>query len=102
MISISSVNFFYLANIFVSFYRSHKIASRLKLDRKGRSQCGEKIIDCGQNVWGLAIGAPQPENGGRSTVNQSKCVSRISGMVLATGLANGEIKLWEVPSGKMS
>lgn len=80
---------------------SHKIASRLKLDRKGRSQCGEKIIDCGQNVWGLAIGAPQPENGGRSTVNQSKCVSRISGMVLATGLANGEIKLWEVPSAHL-
>ncbi|XP_051888313.1 WD repeat and SOCS box-containing protein 2 isoform X2 [Pristis pectinata] len=81
--------------------RSRKSANRLKSDGKAKSQCGEKIIDCGQNVWGLAIGAPSSKNTCQLSANQSKRMSRVSGMILATGLSNGEIKLWEVPTAHL-
>ncbi|XP_059844287.1 WD repeat and SOCS box-containing protein 2 [Hypanus sabinus] len=76
---------------------SRKSTSRLKSYGKVKSKCGEKIIDCGQNVWGLAIGSPPSEYRSQSSANQNKR----SGMILATGLSDGEIKLWEVPTARL-
>ncbi|KAI1901050.1 hypothetical protein AGOR_G00056150 [Albula goreensis] len=55
----------------------------------------EKTLDCGQTVWGLAFGP-----------RTSKFASRTGGpslstptVVLATGLSDGTIKIWEVETG---
>ncbi|XP_069789249.1 WD repeat and SOCS box-containing protein 2 isoform X3 [Narcine bancroftii] len=77
---------------------NRKNTNRLKLHGIAECQSREKVIDCGQNVWGLAIGAPRSENGSQPPVNPNQCAT---GSVLATGLTNGEIKLWEVPTGKL-
>ncbi|XP_038647004.1 WD repeat and SOCS box-containing protein 2 isoform X3 [Scyliorhinus canicula] len=80
---------------------SHKISYKsthlFKADGRAKGQCGERIIDCGQTVWGLSFGAAPSQNGIQSSENQHKC----SGTILATGLTNGEIKLWKVPTGKL-
>ncbi|XP_072352897.1 WD repeat and SOCS box-containing protein 2 isoform X5 [Scyliorhinus torazame] len=68
-----------------------------KADGRAKGQCGERIIDCGQTVWGLSFGTRPSQNGIQSSENQHKC----SGTILATGLTNGEIKLWKVPTGKL-
>ncbi|XP_069789248.1 WD repeat and SOCS box-containing protein 2 isoform X2 [Narcine bancroftii] len=77
---------------------NRKNTNRLKLHGIAECQSREKVIDCGQNVWGLAIGAPRSENGSQPPVNPNQCAT---GSVLATGLTNGEIKLWEVPTARL-
>ncbi|KAJ8280929.1 hypothetical protein GJAV_G00061140 [Gymnothorax javanicus] len=62
----------------------------------------EHTIDCGDIVWGLAFGSSVPEK-------QSRCVNiewhRLKfgqdQLLLATGLANGRIKIWDVYTGKL-
>ncbi|XP_072352878.1 WD repeat and SOCS box-containing protein 2 isoform X3 [Scyliorhinus torazame] len=68
-----------------------------KADGRAKGQCGERIIDCGQTVWGLSFGTRPSQNGIQSSENQHKC----SGTILATGLTNGEIKLWKVPTAHL-
>uniref|UniRef100_UPI00398F2525 WD repeat and SOCS box-containing protein 2 isoform X2 n=1 Tax=Pristiophorus japonicus TaxID=55135 RepID=UPI00398F2525 len=80
---------------------SYKNTHHFKVDGRAKSQCGEKIIDCGQTVWGLSFGASPSENGSQSSENQHTCTFPFSGTILATGLANGEIKLWEVPTAHL-
>lgn len=61
----------------------------------------EHTIDCGDIVWGLAFGSSVPEK-------QSRCVNiewhrfkfGQDQLLLATGLNNGRIKIWDVYSGK--
>lgn len=61
----------------------------------------EHIIDCGDIVWGLAFGSSVPEK-------QSRCVNiewhrfkfGQDQLLLATGLNNGRIKIWDVYTGK--
>ncbi|XP_078083122.1 WD repeat and SOCS box-containing protein 2 isoform X2 [Mustelus asterias] len=76
---------------------SYKSTHRLKADGSAKGQGGERIIDCGQTVWGLSFGTGPSENGNQSSENQHKCL----GTILATGLANGEIKLWKVPTAHL-
>ncbi|XP_067861797.1 WD repeat and SOCS box-containing protein 2 isoform X2 [Heptranchias perlo] len=80
---------------------SYKNKNHFKADGRTKGQCGEKIIDCGQTVWGLSFGASPSESESQSSQNQHKCNFQFSGTILATGLANGEIKLWEVPTAHL-
>lgn len=60
----------------------------------------EHTIDCGDVVWGLAFGSSVPEK-------QSRCVNiewhrfkfGQDQLLLATGLNNGRIKIWDVYTG---
>ncbi|XP_061574664.1 WD repeat and SOCS box-containing protein 1 [Cololabis saira] len=62
----------------------------------------ERTIDCGGTVWGLAFGSSVPEK-------QSRCVNiewhrfkfGQDQLLLATGLNNGRIKIWDVYTGKL-
>ncbi|KAG7235170.1 hypothetical protein INR49_003156 [Caranx melampygus] len=62
----------------------------------------ERTIDCGDIVWGLAFGSSVPEK-------QSRCVNiewhrfkfGQDQLLLATGLNNGRIKIWDVYTGKL-
>lgn len=61
----------------------------------------EHTIDCGDIVWGLAFGSSVPEK-------QSRCVNiewhrfkfGQDQLLLATGLNNGRIKIWDVYTGE--
>ncbi|XP_043571800.1 WD repeat and SOCS box-containing protein 2 isoform X1 [Chiloscyllium plagiosum] len=83
----------------------HKINSKsthhLKADDSSEGQCGEKLIDCGQTVWGLSFGASPSNNRKQSSENQHKSKLQSSDTLLATGLTNGEIKLWKVPTAHL-
>ncbi|XP_001375124.3 WD repeat and SOCS box-containing protein 2 [Monodelphis domestica] len=72
-----------------------------KTDPKGRSSPKEKTLDCGQIVWGLAF-SPWPSPPSR------KLWARVypqaldfSCLILATGLNDGQIKIWEVQTGRL-
>ncbi|KAK1786033.1 hypothetical protein P4O66_017757 [Electrophorus voltai] len=62
----------------------------------------EHTIDCGDVVWGLAFGSSVPEK-------QSRCVNiewhrfkfGQDQLLLATGLNNGRIKIWDAYTGKL-
>ncbi|XP_034024507.1 WD repeat and SOCS box-containing protein 1 [Thalassophryne amazonica] len=62
----------------------------------------EHTIDCGAIVWGLAFGSSVPEK-------QSRCVNiewhrfkfGQDQLLLATGLNNGRIKIWDVYTGRL-
>ncbi|XP_009317102.1 PREDICTED: WD repeat and SOCS box-containing protein 1 [Pygoscelis adeliae] len=62
----------------------------------------EHIIDCGDIVWSLAFGSSVPEK-------QSRCVNiewhrfkfGQDQLLLATGLNNGRIKIWDAYTGKL-
>uniref|UniRef100_A0A4W3HVG8 WD repeat and SOCS box containing 2 n=1 Tax=Callorhinchus milii TaxID=7868 RepID=A0A4W3HVG8_CALMI len=71
----------------------------------GREKSGsrDKTIDCGQTVWSLAFGVSSAVNGHRgmgSSRQERSSHFPDQTLLLATGLANGEIKLWDVPTGK--
>lgn len=61
----------------------------------------EHIIDCGDIVWSLAFGSSVPEK-------QSRCVNiewhrfkfGQDQLLLATGLNNGRIKIWDAYTGR--
>ncbi|XP_069070598.1 WD repeat and SOCS box-containing protein 2 isoform X1 [Pleurodeles waltl] len=52
----------------------------------------EKTLDCGQIVWGLAFDASASKWGPHSG---------LAGLILATGLNDGHIKVWEVLTGRL-
>ncbi|XP_077167986.1 WD repeat and SOCS box-containing protein 1 [Paroedura picta] len=62
----------------------------------------EHSIDCGDIVWSLAFGSSVPEK-------QSRCVNiewhqfkfGQDQLLLATGLSNGRIKIWDVYTGRL-
>lgn len=61
----------------------------------------EHTIDCGGIVWGMAFGSSVPEK-------QSRCINiewhhfqfGRDQLLLATGLNNGRIKIWDVYTGE--
>lgn len=71
------------------------------LTAPGSGEPREHTIDCGDIVWGLAFGSSVPEK-------QSRCVNiewhrfkfGQDQLLLATGLNNGRIKIWDVYTGK--
>ncbi|XP_044141014.1 WD repeat and SOCS box-containing protein 1 [Bufo gargarizans] len=76
--------------------------SRQNSDAAQRSRPQEHSIDCGDIVWSLAFGSSVPEK-------QSSCVNiewhrfkfGQDQLLLATGLSNGRIKIWDVYTGKL-
>lgn len=70
-----------------------------KNDSKGRGSLKEKTLDCGQIVWGLAF-SPWPSPPSRKLwVRHHPQVPDVSCLILATGLNDGQIKIWEVQTG---
>lgn len=80
-------------------------SSCLKLARQNsnggqKNKPPEHVIDCGDIVWSLAFGSSVPEK-------QSRCVNiewhrfrfGQDQLLLATGLNNGRIKIWDVYTG---
>lgn len=71
-----------------------------KNDSKGRGSPKEKTLDCGQIVWGLAF-SPWPSPPSRKLwARHHPQVPDISCLILATGLNDGQIKIWEVQTGR--
>ncbi|XP_073520674.1 WD repeat and SOCS box-containing protein 1 [Phyllobates terribilis] len=76
--------------------------SRQNSDAAQRNKPDEHCIDCGDIVWSLAFGSSVPEK-------QSRCVNiewhrfkfGQDQLLLATGLCNGRIKIWDVYTGKL-
>lgn len=70
-----------------------------KNDSKGRGSLKEKTLDCGQIVWGLAF-SPWPSPPSRKLwLRHHPQVPDVSCLILATGLNDGQIKIWEVQTG---
>lgn len=71
-----------------------------KSDPKGRGSLKEKTLDCGQIVWGLAF-SPWPSPPSRKLwARHHPQASDVSCLILATGLNDGQIKIWEVQTGR--
>lgn len=74
---------------------------RQNSDSDQKNKPCEHVIDCGDIVWSLAFGSSVPEK-------QSRCVNiewhrfkfGQDQLLLATGLSNGRIKIWDVYTGK--
>lgn len=57
----------------------------------------EKTLECGQIVWGLAFSAWPAAEAGET---DPTCAVGLPCLILATGLNNGQIKVWEVQTGE--
>ncbi|XP_063000323.1 WD repeat and SOCS box-containing protein 2 [Elgaria multicarinata webbii] len=67
----------------------------VKTEARARGGAKEKTLECGQIVWGLAFSNWLPSR-------SRKYILRAPGtscLVLATGLNDGQIKVWEVQTG---
>ncbi|XP_038619270.1 WD repeat and SOCS box-containing protein 2 isoform X2 [Tachyglossus aculeatus] len=71
-------------------------AKSWKAEGRERGSPKEKTLDCGQMVWGLAF-SPWP---GRTPLWPRR-PPPAPGLVLATGLSDGHIKVWEVHTGRL-
>uniref|UniRef100_A0A6I8NAM9 WD repeat and SOCS box containing 2 n=1 Tax=Ornithorhynchus anatinus TaxID=9258 RepID=A0A6I8NAM9_ORNAN len=79
--------------------RSFEAKSR-KAEGRERGGPKEKTLDCGQMVWGLAF-SPWPAAPGRKPWTRRPAASGAPGPLLATGLSDGHIKVWEVHAGRL-
>ncbi|XP_065548671.1 WD repeat and SOCS box-containing protein 2 isoform X2 [Lathamus discolor] len=69
-----------------------------KVEARSRAVAKEKTLECGQIVWGLAFSAwPAAEE--RAT--DPACTVGLPCLILATGLNDGQIKVWEVQTGHL-
>ncbi|XP_070807065.1 WD repeat and SOCS box-containing protein 2 isoform X1 [Pituophis catenifer annectens] len=68
-----------------------------KTKAKGYGGTKEKSLECGQIVWGLAFSSwlPSQPHKYRHRKDTSPC------LILATGLHDGQIKVWEVETGNL-
>ncbi|XP_071391460.1 WD repeat and SOCS box-containing protein 2 isoform X1 [Centroberyx affinis] len=64
----------------------------------GESDRGDKSFSCGHPVWGLAFG-PRPPKSKAASARPNKVPSKGNSLLLATGLENGVIKIWNVLTG---
>ncbi|XP_053135261.1 WD repeat and SOCS box-containing protein 2 [Hemicordylus capensis] len=69
-----------------------------KAEARGRGGAKEKTLECGQIVWALAFSAWHPS---RSRKHLPRATVDSSCLVLATGLNDGQIKVWEVQTGRL-
>ncbi|XP_072520795.1 WD repeat and SOCS box-containing protein 2 [Salminus brasiliensis] len=56
----------------------------------------ERTLQCEHTIWGMAFG-PQPA----SRTRAAECCGAAEGLLLATGLNNGAIKVWLVSTGQL-
>ncbi|CAB1320167.1 unnamed protein product [Coregonus sp. 'balchen'] len=59
----------------------------------------DKTLNCDQTVWGLAFG-PRPSKTPAPGEKAASCDRESSRLLLATGLDNGVIKIWDVVTGQ--
>jgi WD repeat/SOCS box-containing protein 1 len=64
----------------------------------GELDRGDKSFSCGEPVWGLAFGPRPPKSPALSHKNTQSKGDRL---LLATGLENGAIKIWNVLTGEI-
>ncbi|NXU16840.1 WSB2 protein, partial [Pardalotus punctatus] len=77
---------------------SERKARAGKAEPRSRGTAKEKTLECGQIVWGLAFSAwPAAEDG---DTDPAFAVG-LPCLVLATGLNDGQIKVWEVQTGHL-
>lgn len=70
-----------------------------KAEARSRGVAKEKTLECGQIVWGLAFSAwPAAEAG--EPEPEPACAVGLPCLILATGLNDGHIKVWEVQTGE--
>lgn len=68
--------------------------------QSGDTDKGDKSFSCGHPVWGLAFGPRPPKSAAAAATCRSKTSSKgNSRLLLATGLENGVIKIWNVLTG---
>ncbi|KFQ12501.1 WD repeat and SOCS box-containing protein 2, partial [Leptosomus discolor] len=69
-----------------------------KAEARSRGVAKEKTLECGQIVWGLAFSSwPAAEAGDMVPA----CAMGLPCLILATGLNDGQIKVWEVQTGHL-
>ena len=66
--------------------------------QNGETDRGDKSFSCGHPVWGLAFGPRPPKSA--SAAQPVKKPSKRNSLLLATGLENGVIKIWNVLTGE--
>lgn len=73
----------------------------LRDGQNAETDLGDKSFSCGHPVWGLAFGPRPPKSaaGARPTRTPPK---GSNSLLLATGLENGVIKIWNVLTGETS
>ncbi|XP_037832526.1 WD repeat and SOCS box-containing protein 2 isoform X2 [Kryptolebias marmoratus] len=67
-------------------------------DRDGDTDRADKSFSCGQLVWGLAFGPRPPKSSAAARPAQTAPKGK-DNLLLATGLENGVIKIWNVLTG---
>ncbi|XP_053276950.1 WD repeat and SOCS box-containing protein 2 isoform X1 [Pleuronectes platessa] len=68
-------------------------------DQGGETDRGDKSFSCDHPVWGLAFG-PRPPRSGTAAARPGNTSSKgNNSLLLATGLENGVIKIWNVLTG---
>ncbi|XP_073415770.1 WD repeat and SOCS box-containing protein 2 isoform X1 [Dendrobates tinctorius] len=72
-----------------------------EVKRKGSLK--EKILDCGQIVWSLTFGSSSAPAGWKlwPLSRQQDIKTSETWLLLATGLSDGHIKVWEVHTGRL-
>ncbi|XP_044131752.1 WD repeat and SOCS box-containing protein 2 isoform X1 [Bufo gargarizans] len=71
-----------------------------EVKRKGSLK--EKILDCGQIVWSLAFGCTSAPAGWKLwPLSRQDAKSSEPWLLLATGLSDGHVKVWEVHTGRL-
>ncbi|XP_067426502.1 WD repeat and SOCS box-containing protein 2 [Thunnus thynnus] len=69
-------------------------------NQNGDTDRGDKSFSCGHPVWGLAFG-PRPPKSAAPSTHRVKTPSKWNkSLLLATGLENGVIKIWNVLTGE--
>ncbi|KPP65840.1 WD repeat and SOCS box-containing protein 2-like [Scleropages formosus] len=61
----------------------------------------ERMLDCGHTVWSLAFGPCTSKAARQAKVTRESCDQSAATLLLATGLKNGDIKVWEVATGHL-
>ncbi|KAM6193422.1 WD repeat and SOCS box-containing protein 2 isoform 2-T2 [Sarcoramphus papa] len=69
-----------------------------KAEPRSRGVAKEKTLECGQIVWGLAFSAWSAAEAGET---DPACTVGLPCLILATGLNDGQIKVWEVQTGHL-
>ncbi|XP_075023336.1 WD repeat and SOCS box-containing protein 2 isoform X3 [Calonectris borealis] len=69
-----------------------------KAEARSRGVAKEKTLECGQIVWGLAFSAWPAAEAGET---DPACALGLPCLILATGLNDGQIKVWEVQTGHL-
>ncbi|CAI5797722.1 repeat and SOCS box-containing 2 [Podarcis lilfordi] len=74
-----------------------KASECMKAEARGRGRVKEKTLECGQIVWGLAFSSWLPSRSRKHILWAPSPAC----LVLATGLNDGQIKVWEVQTGRL-